>query len=628
MNRTVLIGPLLILLQPGIAQLFLSAQTTLVAQGSTWRYLDDGSDQGTAWRASAFDDSSWSSGPAELGYGDGDEATVVSFGPDPDAKYPTTYFRHSFTVNEPSLYERVDLNLRRDDGAIVYLNGTEVVRSNMPSGTIDYLTFASATVSGSDEDTLQGGPIDTSLLVAGTNVLAVEIHQRRATSSDISFELELIGYEEGFVEVTRGPYLQRGSPTEVTVRWRTDLPSSSSVGLGETPGAPDRVIDDAFETTEHVVLITDLDPATRYYYSVGTLDGVLVGGDTEHTFVTAPTPGSDSPMRIWVLGDSGTANSDAEAVRDAFLNFSGGVPPSFWLMLGDNAYPDGTDEEYQDAVFEMYPTTLRKSVLWSTLGNHDGHSASSTTETGPYYDIFTFPKLGEAGGIPSSTEAYYSFDYGNVHVVCLDSYDSDNSPGSAMLTWLADDLTATDAEWLIAFWHHPPYSKGSHDSDSEGRLVDMREHVLPILEGHGVDLVLSGHSHAYERSRLLDQHYGDSSTLQPWMVLDDGDGSVASDGAYRKPGRELIPNEGAIYAVAGSSGKTSGGSLDHPIMEIAVSELGSLVLDIEGHRLDATFVHHTGTILDDFTIVKDPDSSGLIFEDGLETGNLSEWIEP
>ena len=427
-------------------------------------------------------------------------------------RYPTTYFRHSFTLSDPSLYERVDLNLRRDDGAVVYLNGTEIVRSNMPSGPIDHLTLASATVSGSDEDALQGGAIDTSLLVAGTNVLAVEIHQRRATSSDISFELELIGYEEAFVEITRGPYLQRGSPTEVAVRWRTDLPSSSSVDFGETPGAPDRFVEDAFETTEHVVLITGLDPATRYYYSVGTLADVLVGGDTEHTFTTSPNPGSDSPMRIWVLGDSGTANSNAEAVRDAFLSFSGGVPPSFWLMLGDNAYPDGTDEEYQDAVFDMYPTTLRKSVLWSTLGNHDGHSASSTTETGPYYDIFTFPKLGEAGGIPSSTEAYYSFDYGNVHVVCLDSYDSDNSPGSAMLTWLADDLAATDAEWLIAFWHHPPYSKGSHDSDTEGRLVDMREHVLPILESHGVDLVLSGHSHAYERSRLIDQHYGDSST--------------------------------------------------------------------------------------------------------------------
>ena len=111
----------------------------------------------------------------------------------------------------------------------------------------------------------------------------------------------------------------------------------------------------------------------------------------------------------------------------------------------------------------------------------------------------------------------YSFDYGNIHFVCLESYETDRSTSGAMLTWLEADLQANDKSWLIAFWHHPPYSKGSHDSDTDGRMTDMCQNALPILEQHGVDLVLTGHSHSYERSYLIDGHYGASSTFTEAM---------------------------------------------------------------------------------------------------------------
>src|SRR5207249_1428430 len=258
-----------------------------------------------------------------------------------------------------------------------------------------------------------------------------------------------------------------------------------------------------------------------------------------------------------------------------------------------------TDSQYQAALFNTYPTMLQKSVLWPTLGNHDGHSVDSGTQTGPYYDIFTLPRNAEAGGVASGTEAYYSFDYGNMHFIVLDSFDSDRSPGGAMMTWLETDLAATKQDWIIAFWHHPPYSKGSHDSDTETELIQMRQNALPILEQGGVDLVLAGHSHSYERSFLIDGHYGTSNTLVPSMILDSGDGQPTGTGAYQKSTEGPAPHQGAVYTVAGSSGHTSSGSLNHPVMFISLSVLGSLVLDVEGNRLDATFLDFNGT--DSFT---------------------------
>ncbi|HTL52282.1 MAG TPA: metallophosphoesterase, partial [Planctomycetota bacterium] len=157
--------------------------------------------------------------------------------------------------------------------------------------------------------------------------------------------------------------------------------------------------------------------------------------------------------------------------------------------------------------------------------------------------------------------------------------------------------------WIVAFWHHPPYSKGSHDSDKEGKLIEMREQALPLLEAGGVDLVLSGHSHAYERSILLDGHYGKSATLIDGMKKDKGDGRVDGDGAYKKAHATPTAHEGAVYVVAGSSGKHDGGALNHKAMFLALDELGSMVIDINGNCLDATFLE-PGKVGDTFRIIK------------------------
>ena len=594
---------ILLLILTFVAPAARAADTTLVPTGATWKYLDNGSDQGTAWRATSFNDSTWSSGPAQLGYGDGDEATTLSFGPNSSNKFITSYFRRAFNVTNASLFTGLTLRLLRDDGAVVYLNGVEVWRTNMPAGGIGFLTPASVAIGGADETTFVQTTINPSLLVNGTNVIAVELHQSGGTSTDISFDLQLIGSDNS-ASVSRGPYLQIGTPTSSVVRWRTNVATNSRVSIGTTQGNLTSNFDNATLTTEHEVVVSGLSPATKYFYSVGSTTQTLAGDDSSHFFVTSPTAGTSSATRIWVLGDSGTANANAQAVRNAYLSFTGTAHTNLWLMLGDNAYENGTDVEYQAAVFDMYPTMLRQSVLWPAVGNHDTAGSSNPPANLPYFAMFTLPSNAQAGGMASGTEKYYSFDYGNIHFVCLDSMTSDRSATGPMANWLRADLASTTRQWTIAFWHHPPYSKGSHDSDTEQNLVQMRQNFLPILEDGGVDLVLTGHSHSYERSFLIDGHYGASSTFNNAMKKDGGSGRPDGSGAYNKPTLGPGGREGAVYAVAGSSGQISGGTLNHPAMFISLNNLGSMVLDVNGNTLDAKFLRENGAIADFFRIVK------------------------
>lgn len=168
-----------------------TTSTTLFPVGSSWRYRDLGSLPAANWASPAYDDSTWPAGNAPLGYGTSDEGTVVSFGPNSGAKYPTTYFRKSFNVANPASITGLSLGLVRDDGAVVYINGTEVVRSNMPTGTIGYSTLASSAIEGNNKLTVNSFNIAPGVLVAGNNVIAVEVHQVTAGSSDLRFDLSL-----------------------------------------------------------------------------------------------------------------------------------------------------------------------------------------------------------------------------------------------------------------------------------------------------------------------------------------------------------------------------------------------------------------------------------------------------
>ncbi len=270
-----------------------------VATGAVWRYNDTGTDLGTAWRAGGYADAAWASGPAQLGYGDGDEATVVGYGPSATAKYITTYFRRTFTVTDPSQIAALTLRLLRDDGAVVYLNGTEVVRSNLPAGTITSATRASVDVTGADESAWTPYAIDPTRLVAGTNTLAVEIHQASSGSSDISFDLGLEATKTTLAPGPTGLAVTGTMDTTASLAW--NAPVTGGTISGYRVYRDGTLVASPAGTT---VTDTGLASGRAYSYAVSAvIDGVE---SARSTAVTATTTTNPPPTNLRVTGATET----------------------------------------------------------------------------------------------------------------------------------------------------------------------------------------------------------------------------------------------------------------------------------------------------------------------------------
>ncbi len=419
-------------------------------------------------------------------------------------------------------------------------------------------------------------------------------------------------------EVLRGPYLQSLSPKSIKILWRTDSITNAVVWYGNTPDNLDGKMTVDKLGKDHIVELSQLNPSTRYYYAVGFEQSILVGGDSLHRFTTSPPNNSEVPIKFWTIGDFGSKRQTQIDVRDAFFENTNLEEVDFWLWLGDNAYNDGTDEEYQEKVFSDdfgYNSLLPFLPFYPVPGNHDyksvNRSAAPKKHDGTYFDIVEVPTQGEAGGRASNTELYYSFDYGNAHFVALNSEALGYTffKNSKMLKWLECDLQETDKKWKIVFWHQPPYSKGSHDSDHifEIYMTAMRTNLNPIIEKYGVDLVLCGHSHVYERSYLINGHYGKTRTFDAEKhIIQGGSGNFEKGEPYIKKGKA---NNGTIYAVVGNSGKDTGRpKFGHPVFAFehgGKGACGSLVVDIYKNRLDAKYIQSDSKIGDQFTIIKE-----------------------
>ena len=592
-----------------------SDYATILPFNDSWKYNDLGTDQGTLWRNVGFDDATWSSGNAEFGYGD-NPVTKIKYGLD-SLKYTTYYFRKVFNFANPSLYKGVRLNIRRDDGAVVYLNGVEVYRSNMGSGVVDFNTFAvDATDDGAD---IQTNIIPITSFVQGNNTIAVEIHQATKTSTDVTFDMELIALTSANQTLLREPYLQMASGSEITIKWRTGVPADSKVEVGSSFGTYDISASELIDTTEHEIRLTGLTPNTKYYYRYGSSD-VSLDGDATNYFMTAPSTGVARKIGVAVFGDPGTAdNGFNHNSISPYVNYVGANTADLMLVLGNNAYEKGSDEDYQSNFFNPASNSILKNhVLYSAPGNHDYADTSirQSDKKIPYYSIFTLPQHAESGGVASNSESYYSFDWGDIHFISLDSHGFESGTlrlydtTSPQVIWLKQDLAANTKKWTVAFFHEPPFTLGSHSSETDQDLILIRQRLVKILERNGVDLVLSGHSHDYERSYLLNGYSGSEASFDiTTHALSSSSGKY--DGTTNSCVYKTVSGQtahGTVYVVAGSAGGAVDGvqvGYPHNAMPFSMYQGGMFYFEVEGNRLDAKFIRNDGVIGDNFTIMKD-----------------------
>lgn len=430
--------------------------------------------------------------------------------------------------------------------------------------------------------------------------------------------------------ITRGPYLQTPTENSIIIKWRTDVPTTTRVTYGSDINNLTQEVSINQLTTEHTAVIMGLSIYSEYYYAVGDAQSLFTVPSLDYRFRTHPKAGDKIPIRVWAIGDFGKGNAAQVQVKESYINYTDTTHTDVWMWLGDNAYADGKDHEYDEKVFGVagFSDVFSYMPYWPSPGNHDYNEVwqQSTLfgvpytniplsqHQGPYYEIIDVPEQAEAGGYPSNYELFYSFDYGNVHFLSLNSelydftqtYDGINQ----MKQWIEEDLLQNEQTFTIAYFHQPPYSKGSHDSDDlyERVMETMRDKVIPLLEEYDIDLVVCGHSHVFERSHLIHGHYGFSNAFDPVTMLKDGNGGSFSAGTpYVK---DNLPNtgDGTVYVVCGNSGsKTTSSDLNHPVMYFSDggdTQIGSFVIDIYRNKLDGKYLHASGQILDEFTIVK------------------------
>ena len=455
-------------------------------------------------------------------------------------------------------------------------------------------------------------------------------------------------------KIVRGPYLQEPSSDSMVIKWSTKKPSIALVELSNK--GTSQTYKDLVLNTDHEILITDLKANTKYKYSIFAEKKnkrEIIENDnneTEFSFKTFPDS-KEARTQVLVLGDPGILSDKTmkSHVRKTQTKVIEGLEAyktqnkisdfDFILTLGDNAYHNGTDKEFQKGFFEPYSELLANTPLLTCFGNHDSgldrqflsYSARSYLyPRGVYYDIFSLP----------GKEAYYSFEHGDAHFIVLDSFDSiwedlkedrsnyeevwdeTSTQKNSMLEWLKQDLDNNLSDWNIVIFHHPPFTEESEYKKQDIWRAWVNSFVVPLIESKQVDLALSGHIHNYQRSFPVfsEEKENKKELLKPVEIKKHKKEFVEnylekirelklknySPVVLSKEKNEYKKGQGLIYSILGSSGAAFKELEEEalPIFATRLQKAGSVILNIDSDSLDYNFIGIDGEVLDSFTISK------------------------
>ena len=403
-------------------------------------------------------------------------------------------------------------------------------------------------------------------LTAGPQTWRLVLDANGATTAVGNFNWLRVS-QAGGAAILRGPYLQQVTERSAIVVWTTQSPGAAEIRYAGAAGptlttpADTRFFSAAstglpYDFYQHEARLNGLAAASRFTYDVFMAGADVTPG--QEAFTTAPLAGTGS-IRFIAFGDSGVGSTPqqqlaARMTSDAF---------DLALHTGDVAYgtPDGIGgpsyKQYDDWVFGVYSAWMRSRPFFPTIGNHDDEIAFAQA----YRDVFVLPEQAASPTYPDNAERFYSFDYGPVHFVALDTERAFLDPArrQAQLAWLEADLSGTNQPWKVVYFHRPPYSSGAE----HGSSLDVRQAFGPVFERHHVQLVVSGHDHDYERSI-------------PWREFVQDGGTVT----YVVTGGGGAP----LYQVGSSVWTATSASVHHYVRATA----GACIMSLESVGLDGT----------------------------------------
>jgi len=397
--------------------------------------------------------------------------------------------------------------------------------------------------------------------------------------------------------ITRGPFIQNpdADATTMTIVWWTDVTGDSTVeygltaALGLTTTIPQTGSCEVGSAgTCHIVPLTALLPGTKYFYRLKT-NGVIV--QNTNYFTAMKAAGDPTDFMFTVVGDFGqntTGEANVAARQDA-------DDPPMIITVGDNAYQNGTQSDWDNNVFPDYQNVMRRALFIPTLGNHDLNNVGNANwANSAEIKMFLLPRNG------TEQERYFSFDYGDAHFVIL---DSNSCCQAAQLAWLQNDLASTTRKWKFAFLHHTPYSCASGIA-SLGSSLSVRNNWNPLFEQYGVDVVFDGHDHIYERSDCMDDFGGDGLCTTYIMTGGGGatlDGQAQFNGSGNPVRTPLFGSTEQCYWLAQDCPQGQNG-----YCSFARYSYSRVNISNGGNTMTALAVDQNGAVFDTFVINKGP----------------------
>ncbi|MEG0592260.1 MAG: FN3 domain-containing metallophosphoesterase family protein [Coprobacillus sp.] len=495
-----------------------TTSTQLITGSTNWKYLDTNTDPGTsndryAWTKQSFSDIDWKSAAGKFGHKKGELAdlgsnnshvpTVLLNAYTNDEKnivIPAYFFRTTFNIQTLDDMNTLTGSLDYDDAAIIYINGTKMVSFDEPAGGYT----SNMSYGGSNASTPKTGEISISkdklkdVLKVGSNTISVEIHQAKATSSDVYFDFKdlQLNYGETPVEQKALNLTVGKDESEMNVTWYANssageiqFAKASTMQNGEFPNKYTKVTAKSNLSNDatfnyHQATMSNLDENTKYVYR-------LVNENTVSELHYFTTKDFDESFNFIFAGDPqiGTSGTESNAIAwgKTLESSVNKFNPNFILSGGDQVNTASSESEYNGYLNQEELTSVPQSP---SIGNHD-------TESTSYSQHFNLPNVSNKGATTAGSDYYYV--YNNTLFLNI---NTNNTSTAEHKQFIKDAIEANqDVRWKVVTFHHSIYSVASHAIETN--IINRRNNLVPIFDEFGIDVVLMGHDHVYVRSHIM-----------------------------------------------------------------------------------------------------------------------------